>query len=308
MTGLKLQVSRDAQVLDVLLNPEDRLTVEEKCSTYTNLIKTSAMEKAKDFLKVNDITENNMEEMCLKFNKSFTYSSEDVSSILEATEGQSSNKLWFIIRQGMLTASNFEKACHYIDKESEPSKSFICSIFGENQLDENRLPLPLKWGRRKEPLARLMYQRLFRRYHFAMKAREKGLLVSEQYPFLGCSVDGLVTCRCRPPHPDKLIEIKCPYASRDKSPKDAAIEKKVIFNEDSHKWEVSSECPYYTQIQGQLGLYGLSECDLVIYTRHGIHISTVVFDSVFFTAMLKKLLLFHQKYIIPIILHKALLD
>lgn len=58
------------------------------------------------------------------------------------------------------------------------------------------------------------------------------------------------------------------------------------------------ECPYFAQIQGQLGLYELDECDLVIYTKKGIHISTVRFDEEYFLIMMQKLLKFQRKYVV----------
>jgi len=43
----------------------------------------------------------------------------------------------------------------------------------------------------------------------------------KQKTFLACSVDGLVSCSCDG-HSQKLVEIKCPCALRQKLPKDAA--------------------------------------------------------------------------------------
>ena len=179
-------------------------------------------------------------------------------------------------------------------------------IMGEDQFDEKFLPAPLKWGRRKEPIARMMYSKVRKHEHFSMKVMEKGILVSKEYPCLGCSVDGVVTCRCKPQHARRLIEIKCPYAARDESPKQVAIDKNVSYNKQTGTWEVTNRCPYYAQIQGQLGLFGLEECDLVIYTKHGIHISTAVYDHEFFTKMVAKLLLLHEKFVLPCIIHKML--
>ena len=64
-------------------------------------------------------------------------------------------------------------------------------LLGELQLDEKNLPTPIRWGRTKEPLARAMYHRYTRRDHRNLKILEKGLLLSEKFPVLGCSVDGV---------------------------------------------------------------------------------------------------------------------
>ena len=297
------QISHNAQALDIILGSEDRVIgdPDRKDTTVQNL---SIMEKARDF--VQDNSETTLTDMCTKFQQSLSYTNYDICRILEATDGQCNNKLWHSIRKGMLTASNFGKASHYIDIDKDPPSSFVKSIMGKSRIDEQHLPQPLKWGRRKEPVARLLYKRLFKRNHISLQVKEQGILLSEINPCIGCSVDGIVTCRCRPKHPDRIIEIKCPYSSRDKMPKEAAIERKICYNDENCRWEVTSDCPYYAQVQGQLGLCCLQECDLVIYTKSGIHVSTAVFDSSFFSEMLKKVLLFHEKYIVPTILHKVL--
>jgi hypothetical protein len=42
------------------------------------------------------------------------------------------------------------------------------------------------------------------------------------YPFIGCSVDGIISCKC---HGKKVFEIKCPFSSRHLHPKEVAVQK-----------------------------------------------------------------------------------
>lgn len=299
-----LQVSQNAQVLDILLQPEDRISNEKDCVESAKISDLALLNKAKEFIQnvhVHSNSRNDKLVICKDFFNSLSYSDQNVSDIMEATHGQSENKLWYSVRKDLLTASIFSKANHYIHKQAEPPASFMKIIMGENQYQEQYLPAPLKWGRNKEPIARMMYQRLHKRNHFSLKVLEKGFLLSKEYPCLGCSVDGVITCKCKPPHPDKLMEIKCPLP-----PKEAAIEKNISYNKQTHQWEVTSKCPYYAQIQGQLGLFGLTECELIIYTRHGIHISKAIYNHEFFTEMVQKLLLFHEKYVMPCIINTFL--
>ena len=68
------------------------------------------------------------------------------------------------------------------------------------------------------------------------------------------------------PFISKLIEIKCPYSQKVSKPKNVAVEKKCINSSITKRRDVTDNCPYYAQIQGQLGLYKCiyAECDLVI--------------------------------------------
>lgn len=64
---------------------------------------------------------------------------------------------------------------------------------GENVLDEHQLPPSLKWGRKKESIARILYGRILKKQHSckSIMVREVGLLMREKYPIFACSADGI---------------------------------------------------------------------------------------------------------------------
>ena len=280
-----------------MINPEDYPTKVNSEPKLQDLEQLGISQKAKKFM------ESHAENIDVEdFYNSINYSKEDISNINELTQGQATNEAWYEMRIGLLTASNFAKAVKYIDNKKEPSKSFMRSLMGENRLNDLNLPAPLKWGREKENVAREMYFRLLRRQHRCLAVKESGLLISEEYPVLGCSVDGICTCKCIPPHPPKIIEIKCPYSMRNENPKDVAIKSNCIYDKSSGNWNVTPNSPYYVQIQGQLGLYEYEDADLVIYTQKGIHVSHVHFDKEFFSSIVQKLVLFHKSYVLPALL------
>ncbi|XP_061190156.1 uncharacterized protein LOC133198019 [Saccostrea echinata] len=296
--GLKLQeIAANAQALDILINPEDFPNKSHPDPKLQDLDQLSISYKAKKFMESHA---GNMD--VEDFYNSINYSKEDISNINEYTQGQATNEAWYEMRVGLLTASNFKQANKYIDDKKEPSKSFMRSLMGENRMEDHALPAPLKWGREKENVARDMYFRLRRRQHRCLRVKENGLLISEEFPVLGCSVDGICTCKCIPPHPPKIVEIKCPYSMRNEKPKDVAVKSKCIYDKSSGTWIVTPDSAYYAQIQGQLGLYGYENADLVIYTQKGIHVSHVHFDKNFFSSMAQKLVLFHKMYVLPVLL------
>lgn len=174
----------------------------------------SILNKAKHFVDNSDITDSNTKEKADEFLDSLSYSSLEISKVLEKTEGQANNKLWLSLRQGLLTASNFAEACNCVDKNRQPSASFMKKMMGETHIDESMLPPPLKWGRKKEETARVFYEKVNRRKHLHFRIKETGVLISEQHNVLGCSVNGITSCKCKPPHQNKLIEIKCPYSEK----------------------------------------------------------------------------------------------
>ena len=55
--------------------------------------------------------------------------------------------------------------------------------------------------------------------HMNFKVRSTGFVISSDYPFLGVSPDGLVSCDCCG---EWLVEIKCPFRYQNMTP-DCAI-------------------------------------------------------------------------------------
>lgn len=75
---------------------------------------------------------------------------------------------------------------------------------GENVLDEHLLPPSLKWGRKKESIARILYGRVLKKQLSckSIMVREVRPLMSEKYPAFACSADGIhvALCKCREQH------------------------------------------------------------------------------------------------------------
>ncbi|VDI46419.1 Hypothetical predicted protein [Mytilus galloprovincialis] len=134
---------------------------------------------------------DNEEDIVDKFMASLSFSSDDVKLISRATQGQSSNNLWFTMRKGLITASNFQAIMNNEDPDH------ICSrIIGSESLSvKNKFQeLALDWGRRKESKARNLYQTA----HGLKRNKcitETGLVVNPKYPCIGCSPDGVITCK-----------------------------------------------------------------------------------------------------------------
>lgn len=214
------------------------------------------------------------------------YSLNTVSEIEILTKGQTENLMWKKMRHGMVTASNFKKVCDAVDK-NQCFPSLIKTLLSK-YADKNDVPA-LQWGRKKESTARDLYVRVARRIHKKAKIEEQGLYIMQEYPFIGCSVDGIFLCQC---HNKKLIEIKCPYATRTLHPKEVSSLKGC--NITGSQSVVTRDSEYYHQMQGQMGIYGINQSELIIYTQKGIHVSTLEFDKQFFDNMVMKLKTFFK--------------
>lgn len=231
------------------------------------------------------------------------YNLEEVNCIYNATLGQNTNPTWKEMRKGIITASNFKRVyTRSISMEKNPDAkpdALLRHLLGDNKPHSGPVPAALKWGHDHEEKARSMYTQVEKKKHRRLQVDGAGLLLDVDCPYLGCSADGVVSCHCKT-HDRKLIEIKCPYALRDKSPKDAAKERGCIKRDG--KWLLKPSSDYYTQIQGQLGIHNLKVCDLVVYTTKGIHVIPVNFDQDFFDDLKKRLTQFFTKHMFPALL------
>lgn len=222
------------------------------------------------------------------------YTDGNIKLIYEKTKGQAENELWHHMRRGLITASNFHRVSTrtdtlIADPTADPSK-LLDTLFKEGSPSPYG-PDSLVYGRNSEPVAKNCYQKVMSKVCPTLKVQETGLLLSEHFPFIGCSADGIVSCKC---HSKKLIEIKCPFALKHLSPREAALQRGCYSEGDTLKLKMNTD--YFYQIQGQMGLHKIHKCDLVIFTSQGIQIVEVDFNVEFYKLMIAKLVFFYRAY------------
>jgi putative phage-type endonuclease len=134
---------------------------------------------------------------------------------------------WYEARKTRLTASDLQDAI--VDNNIKLAKK-KAGIIQDNT--KYATIAPLKWGTMFEPMA----SRCYSQERDNIIVYEFGLLVDPNSEHFGASPDGINDLGI-------MIEIKCPYS------------RKIIDNSVPHK--------YYMQMQGQLAVCGLKECDYI---------------------------------------------
>ena len=153
-----------------------------------------------------------------------------VKKLLKIPRIEQKSQEWYLIRQNLITASDFAQALgqgkfgnqtDIIKKKVRPSDESSASFSN---------PF-FKWGNMFEQVANDIYSKM----HYDIVIHEFGLLQHKKLSYFGASPDGISDTGI-------MLEIKCPY---------------------KRKIESGGEVPkqYYYQIQGQLEVCGLSECD-----------------------------------------------
>ena len=138
---------------------------------------------------------------------------------------------WYAARMDMITASDIAQA---LGKGKFGTQKQLILKKCKPQDDDAFAALancpPIKWGTMYEQVAQELYTK-----RYGLRVHEFGLLrhPSDSCSFMGASPDGVTEAGV-------MLEIKCPY-----------------------RRQITGEVPvqYYYQIQGQLEVCGLSECD-----------------------------------------------
>ena len=107
-------------------------------------------------------------------------------------------------RAGQITASKCYDVCH-TDTEKISKPSLLVTIMQYSQTKSNKYT---RYGNDNEPAARKYFAETEDAHHDNLTVNETGFAVHTEYPCIGVSLDGIVTCSC---HDMRGLEIKCPY-------------------------------------------------------------------------------------------------
>lgn len=150
--------------------------------------------------------------------------------LLKIPKVEQKSQEWYLMRQNLITASDFAQAlgqgkfgnqAEIIKKKVKPKDE--SSVSFSNPF--------FKWGNMFEPVANDIYSKM----HYGIKIYEFGLIQHNKLSYFGASPDGISETGI-------MLEIKCPYKRKIESGGDVPKQ-------------------YYYQIQGQLEVCGLTECD-----------------------------------------------
>lgn len=233
----------------------------------------------------------------------FLHHSEFVTEVIfQKTLSQSTSnlKFWFSQRAGRITASNFYKVCHM--KETTNSKNTVKLLTNYCPLSEDSTPHQFSWGHEEEVVAIKEYIKKHRTKHRGLEVFQSGLIVDKQYPYMGASPDRIQVCKCCA---KTLLEVKSIFSERNLQPHVAAAHCLGIV---AGKYYVKKETSWSYQIQGQLALARLEQCNLIMYTLKGILVVPVKFDKELWDKMVGKLSKFFLEHMVPEILSGKILE
>lgn len=117
-------------------------------------------------------------------------SQQKADTVERATKEQSKSKLWQRFRSGRVTASKMYSACH--SSPSAPSQSLVLSIC--YPAASSFKTAATTWGCKHVIEAKKSYQEAMNLLHDNFALEDVGLCINPDFPHLGASPDGLVSC------------------------------------------------------------------------------------------------------------------
>ena len=126
-------------------------------------------------------------EKVAEFKRSLYLPPEKCREIEQNTREQSQSSLWYSVRRYRITASYFGLTRRWLP--TTPPQYLVLQVLGASSFSSQAT----EWEKKNEPIALQQYvQHQRSKGHDGLYCCSSGLVVSEQYPFLGASPDAAV--------------------------------------------------------------------------------------------------------------------
>ena len=257
-------------------------------------------------VKCHPVSWEEIKERCIKLKQRLFVNEKDVDRIEKETVGQSANENWNLHRKIRITASK----CHRIatlQATTSPTKA-IGEVLHYKQIPQTRA---MKEGLSREDAVIAEYIESKKLDNQNVIVQPCGLFISKCHNYLAASPDGLIyIADSTGINSSGLIEIKIVFLKENETLYQALIRKRIFLpgSGDGHL-VINQKHKYHYQVQQQMFVTQKPWVDLVvkevkdlpdrsIVDTGGLFISTVNFNSEFWSSVLPKLEAFYNEHIL----------
>ena len=233
-------------------------------------------------------------QQCEELYNNYVITADQAEVVEENTRQQAKSKMWFQQKSGRVTASRLKSVI--TTDASQPSVSLIKSICYPDA--HKFYSVACSYGCKHEDTARKEYVYEMRRNHVKFAITESGLVLDPLYPFLGASLDGLVSCDCCG---KGVLVIKCPYSCKQKDLVKAVEEDSRFFLYESEEGAIKlkESHQYYYQVQMQMKFCNAEYCDFVVWNKESWINERIYANSDFINDCITKTVDFIKLGILP---------
>ena len=246
-----------------------------------------------------DVSASNLRELMASFyntNVKITESTAQKIAIntIDQGDGDSNGQVWHEERRKRITSSSVGE----IAKRRKTTK--VNSIITKLLYSKFRGNRATDWGLLQEDVSRSEYLKLKQIDSPAgYSVTKSGLVISLEHPWLAASPDGLVYDPSFDP-PQGLVELKNPYATKDKTVEEAAAGNKsfCLKIDEGGKLYLPKSHSYYYQAQCAMYCTNRQWCDLVVMTKT-FYVERIAVDPKFKEKVIPKLKEFYFTAVLP---------
>lgn len=217
-----------------------------------------------------------------------TFTIERRKHITTLTLQQADSLHWMAYRRGLITASiayNVYTRVNTVTTKMGPHD--IRPLLKTVMREQNVQTSALVRGALLEETAKEAYA-VSQSSHKNLRVQNSGLLILGEHPCIGASPDGIVTCDCCT---SRILEVKCPL-SLDK------FKAKEMTKDETFCLKKTSK--YFCQVQVQMALAELTSADVFVFQDStNFLLFSVMFDEVFFHAVVDRAVYFFKSYVLP---------
>lgn len=178
-----------------------------------------------------------------------TYDENALATIENLTREQSRCSAWQEYRKGVATSTtchSFKTRAKNLSKEQRPHN--LCGLLKTLLRQRTFQSASMRRGLEDEATAAEKYVECQLKEGHIARVRTSGLVFWDQFPVMACSPDRIVTFECLCCEGRTVVlEIKCPEKLGN------------CFSKENAKPH------FYTQVQVQMGILGMKECDFFVY-------------------------------------------
>ena len=234
---------------------------------------------------------SSISEACTTFLTSLKYSPGEVAAVECATRQQRLCRRWQEERQYRLTASRFGAVVKRQRNHDTLAKQLLYSSVHSSGVSA------LMWGQQHEDDALEAYKRTLPSH---LSLHGVGFFVSS-CGFLGASPDGVVKDNS---DSVRLVEVKCPYKARERNIEEMLDDPSFCCERENGQIRLKRKHDYYFQVQGQMSITGIHQCDFVVWTPLDLFITRIEYDPLFWsTQCYQKLKSFYFNFVLPEIVY-----
>ena len=198
--------------------------IKSNCVEESDSEETKEAPESVPFTDSYAIATEHFKSMIDSYASGLTITQEEIEETERTARGQNKNNLWFEKRKSLLTASNFGKTAKNKVEPSSKLKSILYSNFATDAT---------QYGIESEAKAVDLYIREMKNDGIDVTVEEIGLLVSKDKPYLGASIDRIVTIKDT--HEKWGLEIKSPLSKAGMTIEEAC-QNKTFLSGETWRW------------------------------------------------------------------------